>query len=98
MSVSPPLRVDPHRVVTELLAIRNQMLAMTRIVELTLRDLGVLRPEDGIDHARLQSPPPVDEDGACTHPVPARAKAPVMGKPDRFYCRACGEVVNDEKV
>ena len=92
----PPIRIDPYRVVTQLLALRNQAIAAVRGIELLLEDLGMLEQQDAIDGLRAPNRPPQDDDGVCRHPKGSRIPAPVMGKPHRFFCNVCQEVVSDE--
>lgn len=88
-------KIDPGRILNELLMARTQCLALVRNIELLLTDLGVMLPSDGIDKLRVPTAA-VDDDGVCRHPIGTRRRAPVMGHPNRFACGACGEVVNDD--
>ena len=90
-----PLKIDPGRVLNELLMARTQCLALVRNIELLLTEFGIMLPSDGIDRLRVPATPPPD-DGTCQHPLNTRRRAPVMGHPNRFACGACGEVVNDD--
>lgn len=92
-----PVKIDPSRVLNELLLTRTQCLGLVRGIELLLQDLGVMLPSDGIDRLRVPSPV-TDDTGACRHPQGSRRRAPVMGSPNRFVCGYCNEVINDEKV
>jgi len=94
----PPIKIDPYRMVSELLMVRTQALSLVRGIEMTLSDLGMLLPTDGIDSVRTPTETPVLDDGRCRHPHEGRRPAPVMGNPERFYCQSCGEVISDKEV
>ena len=84
-------KISAARVASEVYALRAQCLATAKLAELILDDLGYGKTE-----AATQAV--VNDAGECLHPRETRRPAPVMGKPDRFFCGVCEEVVNDEAL
>ena len=81
-------KLSAARVAAEMFALRAQCVATAKLVELILAELGYGKSE-------TTQTPTVDESGACLHPKQGRRPAPVMGKPYRYFCGACEEVVNE---
>jgi len=83
--------VGAKRVADQLLAMRASCLASAKLAEMLLGELGYGKKES--------KPADTSASGECSHPREFRRLAAVMGKPGRFVCGSCMEVVNnDEKV